>query len=100
MAHYCGECDNTWTGSNMCHCSVCHRTFSTIGLFDRHRPNSKCLDPARLRVVKGEREGSPVMRLNDHGTWVGAEQNPLFLPSQDFSNGLSAAQAGIGATRE
>jgi len=31
------SCDATWTGKNICHCSVCHRTFSGVTLFDKHR---------------------------------------------------------------
>ncbi len=30
---------------NQCHCSVCHRMFSTVGNFDRHRRHGWCLDP-------------------------------------------------------
>lgn len=48
----CGGCDNTWTGLSFCHCSAapvsspCHRTFSSLTMFDRHRVGGRCADPA------------------------------------------------------
>lgn len=44
----CGGCDNTWTGTHRAHCSVCHHTFNSPWLFDRHRRHGHCLDPADL----------------------------------------------------
>ncbi len=34
------------------HCSVCHRTFSGVWGFDKHRRNGVCLDPAELGMVE------------------------------------------------
>jgi hypothetical protein len=50
--HGCGGCANTWTGLAVAHCATCHRTFGTVGAFDRHRsqrgPHGACHDPAEL----------------------------------------------------
>jgi hypothetical protein len=53
----CPRCPATWTGLSMAHCAACHRTFSTVGNFDRHRPG-ECLDPATvgLSVVRKHRD--------------------------------------------
>lgn len=34
-----------------CHCTVCHRTFSAITNFDRHRRDGWCLDPGSVGLV-------------------------------------------------
>lgn len=31
------DCNQTWTALNAAHCAVCHRTFSAVSLFDKHR---------------------------------------------------------------
>ncbi|MEB3367392.1 FDXHR family putative zinc-binding protein [Saccharopolyspora mangrovi] len=66
--HTCSGCPATWKSVNRCHCSGCHRTFSGLGLFDRHRRYSKCVDPATVRTENGE----PVMVLRG-GMWGGPE---------------------------
>lgn len=66
------SCGSDWSGSNICHCSQCHYTFSTPENFDAHRvplnPGSgrtpawgslkRCEDPVTLGLVQ-----------NDRGTW-------------------------------
>ena len=42
ISHSCGA---RWSGTAKAHCAGCHRTFSTNGVFDRHRRNLSCLDP-------------------------------------------------------
>lgn len=37
------------------HCTVCHKTFGGIRLFDRHRKDGVCLDPAGLGMVLTEK---------------------------------------------
>lgn len=37
------------------HCSVCHRTFSGMWAFDKHRRDGRCLDPAELGLVERDR---------------------------------------------
>jgi len=60
----CNGCEHTWTGLSFAHCSACHRTFSSVTGFDRHRVAGRCVDPAIMRTKKGE----PVMRL-EAGAW-------------------------------
>lgn len=76
-AHTCGGCDSTWSLSAKaaCHCSACHRTFSGIGLFDRHRRHQDvegdrgtCLDPATMFTKSGE----PLAEFRN-GMWRGPE---------------------------
>lgn len=72
----CGGCSNTWTGIKVCHCAGCHRTFSVLSWFDRHRTRGKCLNPASITV--SEEDTRPAMKLDAHGKWVGALANPLY----------------------
>lgn len=66
-AHHCGRCPARWSGSNIAHCAECHRTFTTVANFDRHRAGSKdrafdqgeCSDPSERGLV-----------LNDRGQWA------------------------------
>lgn len=53
MIHSCGGCETTWTGIKVAHCSACHEGFNTPRLFDDHRHNSKCVDPAKIGMVLG-----------------------------------------------
>jgi hypothetical protein len=84
MKNTCSGCDNTWTGVNICHCgSGCHRTFSSIALFDAHRAGGEgCQDPASMRFVAGKQAGELRMRLNAHDVWVGNQPRPQFWETQ------------------
>lgn len=70
----CNGCGNTWTGLSRAHCAAegCHRTFGSVGLFDRHRSSAgkhgTCLDPTSITNSNGER----VMFYRD-GMWRGPE---------------------------
>jgi len=44
----CGRCAARWTAARAAHCAGCHRTFSTVGGFDRHRRGGACLDPTTV----------------------------------------------------
>lgn len=46
----CPHCGRQWTGKRECHCTICHRHFSTVDGFDAHRPEGKCADPLTVRV--------------------------------------------------
>lgn len=46
-------CGRQWTGLRECHCTVCHKHFSTVDGFDAHRPYGKCIAPTEARV-KGD----------------------------------------------
>jgi hypothetical protein len=55
LPNSCAGCDARWSGTATAHCSVCHRTFSGVTSFDRHRRDGRCTDPAGLgmRPVAG-----------------------------------------------
>jgi hypothetical protein len=70
----CPRCARQWSGLAQCHCTVCHRHFSTVALFDRHRAGhgrTTCTDPAdHPNIYKPS--------VNHLGTtWVGAGENPF-----------------------
>lgn len=75
----CSGCDASWTALNAAHCTApgCHRTFSSVGLFDRHRSASgpgdhgSCLDPGRLVNAN---TGAPIAEFRD-GMWRGPEMD-------------------------
>lgn len=51
----CGGCTTTWTGGGIAHCARCHRTFTTVANFDRHRAGGQCADPASRGLVRNGR---------------------------------------------
>lgn len=56
----CRGCDREWTGLTECHCSVCHRHFTSVKPFDDHWvgvTNRHCVDPATLK----RRDGNPLL---------------------------------------
>jgi hypothetical protein len=52
----CSGCENFWTGLRACHCAGCHRTFSGLTAFDRHR-GRRCVDPFEAGLVLVEKDG-------------------------------------------
>jgi hypothetical protein len=44
----CGRCAARWTATRAAHCAGCHRTFSTVSGFDKHRRDGGCLEPAAV----------------------------------------------------
>lgn len=70
LCNTCKGCEASWTGLKMCHCGACHRTFSTVRLFDKHRSpvgdHGSCKDPSTITT----RVGDPVMVLAG-GVWRG-----------------------------
>lgn len=46
-----GACQRWWTGAERSHASCCHRTFSSLSAFDRHRKGGRCNDPAAMGLV-------------------------------------------------
>lgn len=46
--HGCGRCPSRWTGLRIAHCGSCHRTFSAVSTFDRHRVKGRCVDPVSI----------------------------------------------------
>lgn len=55
----CGGCASKWTGTQPCHCSACHETFSGITTFDAHRQanahRGKCRKPTRMGFIQNEK---------------------------------------------
>lgn len=47
-------CGRSWTGLGRAHCSACHETFNTAGLFDQHRrgygERGSCKAPSAMRL--------------------------------------------------
>lgn len=58
----CKSCGAGWNGLKTCHCTVCHRTFSTIAAFDKHRRGSyeldtrHCVDPVEAGLILTARD--------------------------------------------
>lgn len=70
----CG-CGARWTDLRTAHCAAdgCHRSFASVGLFDRHRSTTgneqgSCRNPNQITNTNGDR----VMFLRD-GTWRSPE---------------------------
>ena len=57
---HCSGCPHWWTGLRACHCASCHRSFSGLTSFDKHRDGSHvkatrhCVNPATLFTEDGE----------------------------------------------
>jgi hypothetical protein len=47
----CGDVCRRPTPSQA-HCTVCHRTFGSVGGFDAHRRKGLCVDPVELGMVE------------------------------------------------
>lgn len=82
---HCTGCGRTWTGQRECHCTVCHRQFSTVRWFDDHRRNSGrnwCVDPLSL----SNRDGSPKFKIAENA-WgpivVSATERPDDINADD-----------------
>lgn len=62
----------TWTAPGAAHCAGCHRTWSGVALFDRHRTgygeHGQCQDPAAML----DKSGAPLCEFRD-GMWRGPE---------------------------
>lgn len=73
MVGNCG-CGRAWQGLAEAHCRICHRHFSTVANFDRHRPSyDGCGDPAELR----DKAGRTLLKAAEGPrgtTWVGARE--------------------------
>lgn len=60
MSARCAGCGAEWVGLKLAHCATCHRTFTSVDAFDRHRIGSQA---ARRCDVSG-------MRRNRRGHYV------------------------------
>lgn len=48
----CTDCGRKWTGYSQAHCRGCHRTFSSVSVFDAHNPGGVCGDPPSINSKK------------------------------------------------
>lgn len=57
----CGGCPATWTALGAAHCAAigCHRTFSSVSSFDKHRAGHECRPPQDVGL-----------ELNKRGMWA------------------------------
>lgn len=53
----CAGCGQRWYGIERAHCACCHRTFATLDLFDQHRVDHLCRNPASLGMTKHAKSG-------------------------------------------
>lgn len=98
----CGGCDASWTALGTAHCSACHQTFASVGLFDAHRSqdgeHGTCLDPETVLSRDGERR----LFFRD-GMWRGpemtAEAREAFT-RDDPARGSGASQDGLNGVGE
>lgn len=81
--HTCGRCPARWGGANTSHCSMCHRTFSTVRNFDKH------LDHARDRLV--------CLAPEDKGLVIDSRGIYVLPAAENMAEIFSAAQAIGGA---
>jgi hypothetical protein len=53
----CAGCGSSWYGLDRAHCGWCHRSFDTVDLFDAHRVDDLCINPAAVGLVKHQKSG-------------------------------------------
>lgn len=83
----CNGCGSAWGGALTAHCSNCHKTFSGLTAFDKHRAGSHtkgryCLDPETVTEgnPRSARFGEPILDLTDrkYPCWGTAGEKPEF----------------------
>jgi hypothetical protein len=77
----CGGCIYRWYGYLTCHCSACHRTFTGIHSFDKHRMNGKCVHPEHVLDKHGQRMLALTNRR--YPCWGAAGEKPNFWKEDD-----------------
>ncbi|ELP67711.1 hypothetical protein STRTUCAR8_08608 [Streptomyces turgidiscabies Car8] len=50
-----GACGQWWTGNERSHASCCHRTFSSLSAFDKHRKGGTCNSPDTVGLVSRQK---------------------------------------------
>ncbi|WP_455709610.1 FDXHR family putative zinc-binding protein [Micromonospora sediminicola] len=49
------RCGAAWSGASIAHCACCHRTFSAVSTFDKHRTGTvdrrRCVDPVTVGLA-------------------------------------------------
>jgi hypothetical protein len=72
----CPHCHAWWTGLNTCHCTACHRTFTGITAFDKHRDGSHaqdaryCKEPLTAGLVPAGRNYSCWALPGTNNAWT------------------------------
>lgn len=51
----CPRCGETWWGGDTGHCTVCHRTFTCVRAFDKHRLRDECVHPKERGLTLANR---------------------------------------------
>ncbi len=64
---HCRSCHRSWAGLARAHCMVCHETFSTTGVANRHWSRG---------VRHRDPETVPAIRRCDDGIWRTAKERP------------------------
>jgi hypothetical protein len=62
---HCATCGAEWDGFKICHCSLCHLTFTAVGGFDFHRTGPAADRRCRTQAELTEKGYEP----NSHGQW-------------------------------
>lgn len=71
------RCGARWTGTSKCHCSAdgCHRLFSSVAMFDRHRVNGRCVDPETIMVTPKDKAKPPFIAMKlKSGVWCSSNE--------------------------
>lgn len=66
-------------GTARCQCSGCDRYFSSVGSFDKHRRDGRCLTPDEM-AARG-------MLVNARGYWISSQLDREF-PHQEAKNAI------------
>lgn len=78
LPHHCSGCDARWNGFSTCHCAACHRMFTGLTAFDKHRGGKHaddtrhCVDPESAGLVHADR-AYPCWGFPNDGSWAGPE---------------------------
>lgn len=55
--HGCSGCKARWGGLSTAHCAACHRTFSGVSAFEKHKPG-QCLHPSSVGLIILRKSGN------------------------------------------
>ncbi len=86
--HACAGCDARWGGFNTSHCSGCHRTFTGLTAFDKHRDGDhakstrRCLPPDLVGLVGAGRDYPCWGFPGDPDRWADAPVETDYLENQ------------------
>jgi hypothetical protein len=90
-AHGCARCSRRWDGLNTAHCDTCHETFTTPGVFDKHRRDGQCQPPQDAGLVLAQRL---------YRCWTTPDRPGMVWPSRSERLSLSPEGDDIGPRGE